>query len=59
MEPQQLSEAAGIDISHAQVICETLNSVFQHYDISTPERQAAFIAQCGHESDGLSLWKKT
>ena len=58
MEPQQLSEAAGIDISHAQVICETLNSVFQHYDISTPERQAAFIAQCGHESDGFKFMEE-
>jgi len=29
---------------------EPLEEVFQRYEINTPERQAAFIGQCAHES---------
>ena len=29
---------------------EPLTTAFQRFDISTPERQAAFIGQCAHES---------
>jgi putative chitinase len=29
---------------------ESLTAAFQRFDISTPERQAAFIGQCAHES---------
>jgi len=29
---------------------EPLNEVFAKYDINTPQRQAAFIGQCAHES---------
>ena len=32
---------------------EPLTSAFQRFDISTPERQAAFIGQCSHESGGF------
>jgi len=58
MEPQQLSEACGIDLSHAEVLIEPMESVFKMYDISTPERQASFIAQCGHESDGFRFMEE-
>jgi putative chitinase len=30
-----------------------LNKAFEKYDISTPKRQAAFIGQCGHESNNF------
>jgi putative chitinase len=30
-----------------------LNKTFEKYDISTPKRQAAFIGQCGHESNNF------
>jgi len=58
MEPQQLSEACGIDLSHAEALIEPMESVFKMYDISTPERQASFIAQCGHESDGFRFMEE-
>jgi len=32
-------------------ICQT----FEVFDINNPRRQAAFLAQCGHESGGLNL----
>lgn len=38
--------ALGIDVKWL----EPLNEVFAKYDINTPQRQAAFIGQCAHES---------
>lgn len=32
---------------------EPLKAAFHRFDISTPERQAAFIGQCAHESGGF------
>jgi putative chitinase len=31
---------------------DAMNNVFPTYDINTPQRVAAFLAQCGHESGG-------
>ena len=34
---------------------EPLNEVFDKYEINTPLRQAAFIGQCGHESNSFKV----
>ena len=37
---------------------DAMNNVFPTYDINTPERVAAFIAQCGHESGGWTVFEE-
>jgi len=34
--------------------CDALNKILPDYDISTPQRVAAFLAQCAHESGGFT-----
>ena len=34
---------------------DALNATFERFDISTPLRQAAFIAQCGHECGNFRI----
>jgi putative chitinase len=34
--------------------CEALNKILPDYDITTPQRVAAFLAQCAHESGGFT-----
>lgn len=48
MTNEQL-QALGIDAKWLK----PLNDTFAKYDISTPKRQAAFIGQCGHESNNF------
>lgn len=50
MNAQQL-QALGIDAKWLK----PLNDTFTKYDISTPKRQAAFIGQCGHESNNFKV----
>lgn len=53
MTPQQLSSATGARIDRAQEWQPAIDAAMAAYDISTPARQAAFLAQIGHESGGL------
>ena len=34
--------------------CEALNKILPDYDINTPQREAAFLAQCAHESGNFT-----
>jgi len=37
---------------------ESMNNVFPTYEINTPKRVAAFLAQCGHESGGWTVFQE-
>ena len=37
---------------------EAMNNVFPTYDINTPQRVPAFLAQCGHESGGWTVFEE-
>jgi len=37
---------------------DAMNEVFPEYEIDTPQRIAAFIAQCGHESGGWRVFEE-
>ena len=58
MEAQQLAEAANIDLGHAEALIGAMNMAIEKADLSTPERLAAFIAQCGHESDSFRFMEE-
>jgi len=40
------------------VWAEAMANVFPTYDINTPQRVAAFLAQCGHESGGWTVFEE-
>lgn len=37
---------------------DSMNEVFPTYEINTPKRVAAFLAQCGHESGGWTTFEE-
>jgi putative chitinase len=63
MTPQELSRCAGARIDRAETFLPFILAVFDEFEINTPLRQAAFLAQVGHESGGLhwlvELWGPT
>ena len=51
---QQLAAALGIPLERAQIWIDPLNGAMARFQINTPGRAAAFIAQIGHESGLLA-----
>lgn len=63
MTPKELVAATGARIDRAQTFLPLLEDAMHEFQINTPARQAAFLAQIGHESGGLhwlvELWGPT
>jgi len=63
MTPKDLSLATGARIDRATTFLPIIEAAMAEFDINTPQRQASFLAQIGHESGGLhwlvELWGPT
>lgn len=63
MTPQDLARCTGARIDRATEFLPHIEAAMDEFEINTPERQAAFLAQIGHESGGLhwlvELWGPT
>lgn len=63
MTPDQLSAALGCPLVRAEKWIDPMNAAMERFEINTPARQAAFIAQIGHESGKLvyvrEMWGPT
>ena len=63
MTPEVLAAALGIPLLRAQEWADPIGAAMALWDISNPSRQAAFLAQIGHESGRLvyvrELWGPT
>lgn len=63
MSPAELARCTGARIDRAAEWLPFIEAAMTEFDITTPERQAAFLAQVGHESGGLhwttELWGPT
>jgi putative chitinase len=63
MTPQELMACTGARWDRANTFLPHLEAAMDEYEINTPQRRAAFLAQVGHESGGLhwmvELWGPT
>jgi putative chitinase len=63
MNANDLAQSTGARIDRATTFLPHIEAAMREFDISTKERQAAFLAQIGHESGGLhwliELWGPT
>jgi len=63
MTPQELAQATGARIDRAQTFQPIIDLAAPDFEINTPDRMAAFLAQVGHESGGLhwltEIWGPT
>jgi putative chitinase len=55
MSPEMLASALQIPLARASLWADPLSAAMTRFAIDTPARQAAFVAQCGHES-GRFVW---
>lgn len=55
MTPDQFQEAAGLSVTTAAQWYEPITQAMEAYEINTPERIAAFLAQTTHETLGYTL----
>jgi putative chitinase len=63
MNADQFARAIGCTPSRALLWLDPMENAMASYAVNTPKRQAAFLAQIGHESDGLfyseEIWGPT
>lgn len=63
MTPQDLARCTGARIDRAAEWLPFIEPAMVEFEINTPQRQAAFLAQIGHESGGLhwatEIWGPT
>jgi putative chitinase len=63
MTPEVLAACTGARIDRARSFAPFVTDALHEFGIDTPQRQAAFLAQIGHESGGLhftvELWGPT
>ena len=57
MSPDELSSATGCSRAVADIWAAPLSDAMHEFEVNTPERQAAFVAQLAHES-GLFHWTR-
>ncbi len=63
MTPQEVMACTGARWDRARDFAPLLDAAMAEFEINTPQRQAAFLAQVGHESGGLhwlvEIWGPT
>ena len=63
MDAEQLAASTGSTVARARFWLKPITDAMTEFAINTPARQAAFLAQIGHESGGLmytrELWGPT
>lgn len=59
MDATTLSRASGIPLARASAWADPLTTAMGRFGITTPQRQAAFIAQVAHESAGFTQLRES